>query len=257
MDPDRARTELPPVPDQVVMLAEGRTGIGLDQVLMALDGAREGVMNERPLARVLVFEEQRKVEDPEDLVARLVHELELLAEVEPESTEHPLHQRGGVRDEENGRTGHALKRFELALRQELGDRRADLARLVEDEIREALGAPLLRELLQPLQLSARERLRRHDEPYRLRAREDSELGTTRDFRCLLDLQPETHVRLVGAVTQHRLGVRHPREGPFRRRAADRFERRDDHLLQDVEDILACREGELEVELPELELPIRA
>ena len=39
--------------------------------------------------------------------------------------------------------------------------------------------------------------------------------------------------------------------------AERFERRDDDLLQHFEDVLARREGELEIELPELELPVGA
>ena len=62
-------------------------------------------MHERPPARVLVLEKQREVEDPEGLVARLVDELELLAEVEPKGSEHALHHRRVVRDEENGRPG--------------------------------------------------------------------------------------------------------------------------------------------------------
>src|SRR5512133_949801 len=140
VDPDRARAELPPVPDQVVVLAECGTGIGVDQILVALDGAREGVMHERPPARVLVLEEQREVEDPQNLVARLVDELELVAEVEPERSEHTLDHRRAVRDEESCRPGRALKPLEFALRQELGDRRADRARFVEDEIRETLSA---------------------------------------------------------------------------------------------------------------------
>jgi hypothetical protein len=85
------------------VLAEGGTGIGVDQILVTFDRAREGVMHERPPARVLVLEEQREVEDPQNLVARLVDELQLLAELEPERSEHALHHRRAVCDEENWR----------------------------------------------------------------------------------------------------------------------------------------------------------
>src|SRR6185503_14367446 len=37
VDPDRAGAELPAVPDQVVVLAERRAGIRLDQILVSVD----------------------------------------------------------------------------------------------------------------------------------------------------------------------------------------------------------------------------
>ena len=57
------------------------------------------VMDERPLARVLVLQEQWEVEHPVELVPRLVDEAELLAEVETQGAEHPLDHRRAVRDE--------------------------------------------------------------------------------------------------------------------------------------------------------------
>src|SRR5438094_4419240 len=257
VDPDRARPELPAVPDQVVVLAESSARVGVDQVLVPLDRTRERVMHERPPAGGLVLEEQWEVEDPKMLVARFVDELELLAEVEPEGAEDPLHHRRAVGDEEQSRSRWSEKGLDLLVREKLRDRRAHLARLVEDDVREPFRAPLLCELLELLQLAARERLRRDDVADRLGAREDSELGTTRDVGCFLNLEAEAHVWLVGAVAQHRVAIRHARERSWRRRAAECFERRDHDLFEHLEDFLPGRESELEIELPELELPVGA
>ena len=49
-----------------------------------------------------------------ELVPRLVDEAELLAEVETQGAEHPLHHRRAVRDEENGRAGRRAKCLELS-----------------------------------------------------------------------------------------------------------------------------------------------
>ena len=105
MDPDRARAELPAVPDQVVVLAEGSTRIGLDQILVAFDRAGERVVHEGPLLRVLVLQEQREVENPEERVARLVEKLELMAELEPKGAEDTLHHRRAVGGKEDRRSG--------------------------------------------------------------------------------------------------------------------------------------------------------
>src|SRR6478672_11875582 len=94
----------------------------------------ERVMDERPLARVLVLQEQWEVEHPVKLVPRLVDEAELLAEVQTQSAEHPLHHRRAVRDEEHGRAGRRAKCLELSLGEELRDRRAHIPALVIDEI---------------------------------------------------------------------------------------------------------------------------
>ena len=109
--------------------------------------------------------------------------------------------------------GGSAERLELLLGEEFRDRRAHLTRVVEDEIGETLRAPLLRELLEPLQLAARERFRRDEVADGLRAGEDPELGAARDVGRVLDLEAEADVRLVGAVAEHRVGVRHARERP--------------------------------------------
>ena len=94
--------------------------------------------------------------------------------------------------------GSPAKRGELRLGEELRDRRAHLARLVGDHVGEPLRAPLLRELLERVELGARERLRRADEADRLGAREDAELRAARRLGRVLELEPEAQVGLVGA-----------------------------------------------------------
>ena len=68
MGPDRARAELPPVPDQVVVLAERGARVALDQLLVTVERARERVVHECPVAGLLVLLEQREVQHPEELV---------------------------------------------------------------------------------------------------------------------------------------------------------------------------------------------
>src|SRR6185369_5776157 len=112
--------------------------------------------------------------------------------------------------------------------------------------------PLLREVLELLQLAPRERLRRDEVAHSVGVREHPELGVARERGRVLDLQTEAEVGLVGAVPQHRLGIGHAWERPRRRCPTERLERRNDDLLQDVEHLLARRKRELEVELAELE-----
>ncbi len=114
----------------------------------------ERMVQERPRAGVLVALEEREVDDPVERVARAVCEAELAAEVHAEAAEHAAHRRFVGGREERGRARLGREACELVLGEELRDRRADLAAVVH-EVREALCAPLLRELLEPPELGAR------------------------------------------------------------------------------------------------------
>ena len=70
-------------------------------------------------------------------------------------------------------------------------------------------------------------------------------------------RPKRRSGLSRAVPRDRLRVPHARERPQRRLSADRLEARDDAALEHVEHVLALDERHLEVELAELELPVRA
>jgi hypothetical protein len=142
-------------------------------------------------------------------------------------------------------------------REELGDRRAHLTFLVEHEVREPLPAPLLRQLLERGELGARELLRHGQVLHARSLREHLELRVARLLGEVVQLEPEAQVGLVGAVARHRLVPGQAPERPLRRRAAERLERRADRAFERLPDVFPRRERELEVELAELELAVRA
>ena len=133
----------------------------------------------RPASFVLVPLEHREVGHPEERERALVDQPELAAELEAERAEHPRGHRPRVGGEEQRLVGRRGERLELRLGEELRDRRADLALLVADHVGEALGAELLRALLERGELGAREHPRDAEEPHRLGAGEDAELGAAR------------------------------------------------------------------------------
>src|SRR5437868_5993020 len=147
VDPDRAGAELPAVPDEVVMLAQGRAGIVLE-ALVPGHGRRERVVHERPVAGVFIALEEREVDDPVENVAAGLREPELAAEMRPQPAEDAPDDRLVAGGEERRRPGAARERGELLLGEKLRDRRADLAAVVH-EVRETLRSPLLGDLLQP------------------------------------------------------------------------------------------------------------
>src|SRR5690348_3267732 len=256
VDSNRAGAELPSVPDQVVMLAEDATGIALDPVLVARDGRGEGMVDERPPLALLVVLEEREVERPREAVGLAIGEVELAAQMRTQAAEHPRDRRLVGGGEERRRVRVARERRELVLGEELRDRGSNFAAVV-DEVREALRPPFLRDLFQPAELGTREGTRRDEIAHDGRSREDAELRRARDVRRVLDLEPEPKIGLVGAVPQHHVRELESRERTRRRLAPQRLEAHDHALLQDVEHVLALDERHLQVELPELELPVGA
>src|SRR5439155_20652921 len=127
VDPDRARAELPAVPDQVVMLAERRRRVGLDQALVPVERTRERMVDEGPLTGVLVLLEEREVEHPQELVPGGIDEAELLAQLQAQGAEHPFHHPRRSGGEQDGGPGGRAKCLELPLGEELRDRGAELA----------------------------------------------------------------------------------------------------------------------------------
>src|SRR6266542_1105943 len=122
VDPDRARSELPPAPDEVVRLSHRPPRIRLDQLLVAGPDARERVVAERPALTVLVPLEDREIGDPEKLVARLVEQAELAAEMVAHRREDSRDGAGLVGAEEDGGPGRLRS---------IGDPEKLVARLVE------------------------------------------------------------------------------------------------------------------------------
>ena len=215
VDPDRARAELPAVPDQVVVLAEDGGRIGLDLLFMTRQCGGERVVHERPAVALLVLLEEREVERPGERVPVRVGEPELAAEMRAQAAEHARDRRLVGGGEERRRVRLPRERRELVIRQELCDRRSDFAAVV-DEVREALRSPFLCDLLQPAELGAREGTRRNEVAHDGCSGEDAELRAPRDLGRVLDLEPEPEVRLVGPVAQHHVRELEPRERTRRR-----------------------------------------
>ena len=158
-------------------------------------------------------------------------------------------QRVGGEEHRRGRV--AAEDGQLLLGEKLRDRRAHLALLVEHEVGEPLGAPLLGELLELRQVAAAELLRHTQEPHGLGAFEDAELGVARDLGRVLELEPEARVRLVGAEAAIGLLERHARE---RRRDLDSEAFAPDagvHPLHHVVEELLVGEAHLDVQLRDL------
>ena len=237
------------------MLAADADRIRLVPHLLARHRRRERMVRERPPAGLLVLLEEREVDNPVEDVLCDVDQPELAADVQAQEAEHPRHHRLVAGGEEHRRPGLVAECLQLALGEELRDRRADLPALVAHEVGEPLRAPLPRELFEARELSAGECLRRNDVPNGGGAPEHAELRIARDVVGVLDLHPEAEVRLVRAVLRDRLVISETRERPRRRRAPDGLERGNDRGLHHVEHVLAVDECHLEVELTELELPV--
>src|SRR5579885_355150 len=116
VDADRARAELPTVPDQVVVLTAHAGRVRLVPLLAARRRRRERMVHERP-ASVLVLLEQREVGHPVEGLRGRLGELQLPAEVGAQTAEDARDRRLVAGGEQRGRAGRPGERFELALRQ--------------------------------------------------------------------------------------------------------------------------------------------
>ena len=97
----------------------------------------------------------------------------------------------------------------------------------------------------------------HHAAAREHAGEDAELRLGQRLAEVADLEPEAHVRAVGAVARHRLVVGHARP---RRRGdleAGRLVDAREHALDRLDHVLLVHEAHLEVELGELGLAVGA
>ena len=181
----------------------------------------------------------------------VVDQPELVAELDAQRTEHARGHRPRIRGEEQRLARRRRKRLELLLGEELGDRRADLPRLVADHVGKALRAELLRALLERRDLGARVDARHAEEPHRVGAREDAELGAARGLGGVLDLEREAHVGLVRAEAPVGLGEGHVRERPRDLDAEALAPDGGERLLHQQEQLVAVGERHLHVELRDL------
>src|SRR5262249_33828217 len=156
VDPERARTELPAVPDEVVVLAQRASRIVFDAFFGLGERRSEWMVHEGPATGLLIDLEEREVEHPEQRLGRLAGEAELPAEVRRPAAEAALDGLLVACRKENRRARSRGERGELLPRQELRDRRAHLAVILGDQVRESLCAPRSRDLFEPRELRTRE-----------------------------------------------------------------------------------------------------
>src|SRR5262245_11273347 len=248
VDSDGARPELVAVEDEVVGLRDRPARILLEHRLGFGRGRGERMVVRSPALLVFVPVEHREVDHPERPPRGLVDQSELVPSADPELPQDARDDLRPVGAEQDRGAGVAAKRRELLLGQELRDRRSWLTVLAVHDVREALRAPLLGEVLQLLEMGARVLLRHAKEAHCGCVGEDLERRAARHLRRVLDLEPEAEIRLVRAVLEHRVRVGHPRErcrelhsdrlAPDRRKGA----------LDELEDEFAIRECHLEIEL---------
>ena len=134
VDPERAAADLDAVQREVVGVGLGGTRIGRQQVLVAGTGTGERVMDGAEALLALVPLEHREVRDPAGQPEALVDQPELAAQMEAQVAEDARDHRRRRRTEHDRGARLAADGVELDLRQELGDRRADLARRVEQQM---------------------------------------------------------------------------------------------------------------------------
>ena len=93
VDPERPAGELDPVRDEVVRHGARRARVGLEDLDAVVGRARERMVRRDPALVLFVPFRRGHVDDPQELPERLVDELELAAELQPEEAEHLRDQR--------------------------------------------------------------------------------------------------------------------------------------------------------------------
>ena len=143
----------------------------------------------------------------------------------------------------------------LAVGQILGDGAAELTVLTDEDVGQALGPTLLGELLPAVELLARLGCTAgHDDRSDIWCLEHAKSGVLEELRAVGELLAETQVRLVRAVSGHRIRKGHPHH---RRRdlVADELPHRGRDGLSELEDVVLLDKAHLDVELGELRLTV--
>ncbi len=181
-------------------------------------------------------------------------------ELEAQCTEHGAGDRQRVSDDKQ-RVAHLRRkrrfdRVNLSLRQELRDRRAKRAVLLDERPDQALGAVLLGELGQRVQVGARqfETATVHAQDGARSpgegAGENLELRRPDRSRQIMQLQTEPPVGPVRAPAAHRLGPGDPRPGSRRNLEALGNEHGAEDRLHQLDHVVLLDERHLDVELGE-------
>ena len=267
VDPDRAAAELDAVHHDVVRLGQRPARLVAEPVAPLGYRRGERMVHGAPAGGAAVLGllrfEHRPLDDPDEAPRRLVHQPAPPADLQPGRTQQLARRARLAGGEEDrvaaGRTARLGQPGQVLGGQVLRHRAARLAGLgVQHRVRQPAGAARARPLLPGVELPAGlRRSARHDDRPDVRCLEDPEPGAGEVRRQVHQLEPEPQVGLVRAVARHSLGVRHPRDRPGQLVAGQLRPQPRQHVLGHRDHVVGVHEGHLEVELGELELPVRA
>ena len=221
VDADAAAADLGAVQHDVIGLGPDLERIGLHELQVLVPGRGKGMVHGVVALLLGVPLHQREVRDPEEVELALVDQVQPLAHEQPQIAQRLGHDLRAVGDEHHEVAGFCREplgnRLDLAVLEELCDRRfeAGVGHLDPGQSLCAEDLCLVREVVHLFARKARHA--RRGETLHLAAQfhgleEDLEVRRLRDVRNVLQLEPETRVRLVRAVAVHGLVVGEAREG---------------------------------------------
>ena len=276
VDTHRAAAHLPTVQHQVVGLGDAGARIGFQQVLVAVLGRGERVMQGHPALLVLVVLEHREVQHPQRLPAGLEQAVALaefgVADLHAQRADGVVDHLGTVGAEEDDvavlGTGALQDGGDGFVMQVLDDGRLQALaaglHVVDLDPGQALGTVDAHELRVGVDLAAADgRATRHAQRHHTavlgvgRAREDLEVHRLHHVGEFGELQLHAQVGLVRTIQAHGLGKAHRRERIGQVHVHDLLEDRADHRFEDAADLFLGQEGGLAVDLRELRLAVGA
>ena len=203
--------------------------------------------------------EQWGVDDPREGPVAFLDEAELLRDGLAGSAQQRAGGLGIAGGEEDGVARLGANVFgdavALSIGDVLGHRAAQGAVLGDGDVRQPLGAALLRPLLPGVELTARlGGTALHDHGADVFLLEDAEGRVLEEVSALGDLDVEAQIRLIRAVVLHGVGVGHARD----RRGdlvADELPQLDQDFLGELDDVLLVHEGHLDVQLGKFRLAV--
>ncbi len=139
-----------------------------------------------------------------------------------------------------------------------GHRAGQLTIDADQHVGQALGAALFGPFLPGVQLPARlPRPAGHDDRPHVGRLEHSEGGVDEVTGELGEFEPETQVRLVGAIARHRIEVAQPVDRQLDLMPGQLRPQGGDHFLAHRNHVVLLDEAHLDIELGELGLPVGA
>src|SRR3990172_5451063 len=232
---------------------------------MLVHGGGEGVVDRHVPLLLLAVLQEGKIGDPDRSHDRFVYQAQLKPQLHPEAAEGLRHNPRAVTDREEKVARTQLETPDEPLEnlraKELGHRRLQPP-CGHPKGGKALRPETLHELGEVVDYFAGERLGLplHFDPLDLApagegVREGAEGGAGAEVTEVAEEHLESGIRLVEAVSRHRLVIPQAREGPVQLHPLDLTEDGGDELLHEDQHVLPIHERHLDVYLGKLGLPV--